>query len=79
MVSISLGRRFMASALSSKNRLCHRAMPSFHEENERPPLEAKVITAIGNCGLYTDPWGVRAEDTVVASDQEPLVLTDYPR
>lgn len=51
----------------------------FHEENEPPPLEAKVVTAVGNCGLYTDPWGVGVEDTVVASDQEPLVLTDYPR
>ena len=51
----------------------------FHGEKEPPPLEANVVIAVGNCGLYTGPWGVRVEDTVVAGDKESLVLTDYPR
>ncbi|MFH0768747.1 MAG: Xaa-Pro peptidase family protein [Chloroflexota bacterium] len=51
----------------------------FHGEKEPPPLKANVVIAVGNCGLYTGPWGVRVEDTVVAGDKEPLVLTDYPR
>jgi Xaa-Pro aminopeptidase len=51
----------------------------FHGEKEPPPLEVNVVIAVGNCGLYTGPWGVRVEDTVVAGDREPLVLTDYPR
>jgi Xaa-Pro aminopeptidase len=31
----------------------------FHGEKEPPPLEANVVIAVGNCGLYTGPWGVR--------------------
>ena len=51
----------------------------FHGEKEPPPLEANVVIAIGNCGLYTGPWGVRVEDTVVVSPKGPMILTDYPR
>jgi len=51
----------------------------FHGEKEPLPLEANVVIDVGNCGLYTGPWGVRVEDTVVAGDNGPLVLTDYPR
>jgi len=51
----------------------------FHGEKEPLPLEANVVIAVGNCGLYTGPWGVRVEDTVVVGDNGPLVLTDYPR
>ncbi len=32
-----------------------------------------------NCGLYTGPWGVRVEDTVVVGKGGPVVLTDHPR
>jgi Xaa-Pro aminopeptidase len=51
----------------------------FHGEKEPPPLEANVVIAVGNCGLYTGPWGVRVEDTVVVDKEGPLVLTGFPR
>ncbi len=51
----------------------------FHGEKAPPPLQANVIIAVGNCGLYTGPWGVRVEDTVLVGAEGPVVLTDYPR
>ncbi len=51
----------------------------FHGEKAPPPLKADVVLAVGNCGLYTGPWGVRVEDTVVVRPEGPIVLTDYPR
>ncbi len=51
----------------------------FHGEKEPPPLEANMVIAVGNCGLYTGPWGVRVEDTVLVSPEGPKVLTRYPR
>lgn len=51
----------------------------FHGEKEPAPLAANTVLAVGNCGLYTGPWGVRVEDTVVVGADGPLVLTDYPR
>jgi len=51
----------------------------FHGEKEPQPLEANTVLAVGNCGLYTGPWGMRVEDTVVVGDQGPEVLTDFPR
>ncbi|OPY75548.1 MAG: putative peptidase [Syntrophorhabdus sp. PtaU1.Bin153] len=50
----------------------------FHGEKEPPPLLANVVIAIGNCGIYTDGWGVRVEDTVVVGEEGPVVLTGYP-
>jgi len=50
----------------------------FHGEKEPPPLPANVVIAIGNCGLYTDGWGVRVEDTVVVGEDGPIVLTAFP-
>src|SRR4030043_1519478 len=49
----------------------------FHGEKEPPPLEANMVIAVGNCGLYTGPWGVRVEDTVVVGAAGPLMLTRY--
>ena len=51
----------------------------FHGEKDPPPLEANVVIAVGNCGLYTGPWGVRVEDTVMVGPRGPMILTDYPR
>ncbi len=51
----------------------------FHGEKEAPPLEANMVIAVGNCGLYTGPWGVRVEDTVVVGRRGPTILTEYPR
>ncbi|NOX96633.1 MAG: aminopeptidase P family protein [Nitrospirae bacterium] len=51
----------------------------FHGEKAPAPLKAGVVIAIGNCGLYTGPWGVREEDTVVIGEEGPQVLTNYPK
>lgn len=51
----------------------------FHGEAPPPPLEAGVVIAVGNCGLYTGKWGVREEDTVVIGKEKLQILTQYPR
>jgi Xaa-Pro aminopeptidase len=51
----------------------------FHGEKAPPPLATNVVIAVGNCGLYTGPWGVRVEDTVVVKPEGPQVLTDFVR
>lgn len=51
----------------------------FHGEKAPPPLAANVVIAVGNCGLYTGPWGVRVEDTIVVGAEGPILLTKYPR
>jgi hypothetical protein len=42
-------------------------------------LKENVVIAVGNCGLYSGPWGVRVEDTVVVGKEGPVILTHYPR
>ncbi len=49
----------------------------FHGEKDMPPLQSNVVVAIGNCGLYTGPWGVRVEDTVVLGKDGPIVATEF--
>ncbi len=51
----------------------------FHGEKAPPPLAANTVIAVGNCGLYAGPWGVRVEDTVVVGARGPVVLTEYHR
>ena len=51
----------------------------FHGEKAPPPLQTNTVIAVGNCGLYTGPWGVRVEDTLAIGKEGPAVLTDYPR
>jgi Xaa-Pro aminopeptidase len=51
----------------------------FHGEKESPALETNMVIAVGNCGLYTGPWGVRVEDTVLVGSEGPKILTRYPR
>lgn len=50
----------------------------FHGEKEMPPLQAGVVLSVGNCGIYTGPWGVRVEDTIVIEPEGATVLTEYP-
>jgi Xaa-Pro aminopeptidase len=50
----------------------------FHGEKAPPPLPTNVVIAVGNCGLYTGPWGVRVEDTIVVGTKGPSMLTDFP-
>jgi Xaa-Pro aminopeptidase len=51
----------------------------FHGEKAPPPLPENVVLAVGNCGLYLGPWGVRVEDTVIVGASGPEVLTRAPR
>lgn len=51
----------------------------FHGEKEQEPLRAHVAIAVGNCGLYTGPFGVRVEDTVRVMAEGHEVLTAFPR
>ncbi len=50
----------------------------FHGEKEPPPLPENVIIAVGNCGLYLGPWGVRVEDTILIEREKAVILTSYP-
>jgi Xaa-Pro aminopeptidase len=51
----------------------------FHGEKAPPPLPANVVITVGNCGLYTGPWGVRIEDTNLVTVDGPETLTSYTR
>lgn len=51
----------------------------FHGEKAPPPLPKNVVIAVGNCGLYTGPWGIREEDTVAVGPEGPVALTSFPR
>lgn len=51
----------------------------FHGEKAPPPLPENVVIAVGNCGLYTGPWGIREEDTVAVGKDGPVALTRFPR
>jgi Xaa-Pro aminopeptidase len=51
----------------------------FHGEKAPPPLEVNVVITVGNCGLYTGPWGARVEDTVAVGADGSAVLTTFPR
>lgn len=51
----------------------------FHGEKAPPPLAENVVIAVGNCGLYVGPFGVRVEDTIVVGADRAEILTSSPR
>ena len=51
----------------------------FHGEKVAPSLAPNVVIAVGNCGLYTGTWGMRAEDTLVVKPDGPQILMDDVR
>ncbi len=73
--------RLCAYAMITKEGKVALGVPSTDVEDvkEPPPLATNVVIAIGNCGLYAGPWGVRVEDTVVVRPEGPQILTDFVR
>ena len=49
-----------------------------HGEEQVEAVEPGMVLAIGNCGIYRDQFGVRAEDTVWVSPNGPVALSNYP-
>lgn len=50
-----------------------------HGEEKVETVEAGMVLGIGNCGIYRESFGVRAEDTVWVSPQGPVPLTRHPK
>ncbi len=50
-----------------------------HGEEKVDHVEAGMVLAVGNCGIYREQFGVRAEDTVWVSPDGPVQLTQYPK
>jgi Xaa-Pro dipeptidase len=50
-----------------------------HGEEKVDHVEAGMMLAIGNCGIYREQFGVRAEDTVWVSPDGPVEFTRYPK
>jgi Xaa-Pro dipeptidase len=50
-----------------------------HGEEKVDQVEAGMVLAIGNCGIYRESFGVRMEDTVWVSERGPESLTNYPK
>lgn len=50
-----------------------------HGEEQVQRVEAGMVLGIGNCGIYRDDFGVRAEDTVWISDEGPVSLTGHSK
>jgi len=50
-----------------------------HGEEKVEQVEAGMVLAIGNCGIYREGFGVRAEDTIWVSVQGPIPLTCHPK
>jgi Xaa-Pro aminopeptidase len=50
-----------------------------HGEEKVERVEAGMVLAIGNCGIYREHFGVRMEDTVWVSEQGPASLTTHPK
>jgi Xaa-Pro dipeptidase len=50
-----------------------------HGEEKVDNVEPGMVLAIGNCGIYHETFGVRAEDTVWVSSSGPQQLTRHPK
>jgi Xaa-Pro aminopeptidase len=50
-----------------------------HGEAKVETVETGMALAIGNCGIYRESFGVRAEDTIWVSDKGPVLLTQSPK
>jgi Xaa-Pro dipeptidase len=50
-----------------------------HGEEQVEEVQAGMVLAIGNCGIYRENYGVRAEDTIWISPDGPIELTRYPK
>ena len=50
-----------------------------HGEEKVEQVQAGMVLAIGNCGIYRDDFGVRAEDTIWVSGGGPIPLTTYQK
>jgi Xaa-Pro aminopeptidase len=50
-----------------------------HGEEKVDRIEVGMVLAIGNCGIYRETFGVRAEDTVWVGPTGPVALTSHPR
>lgn len=50
-----------------------------HGEEQVEAVQAGMVLAIGNCGIYRTDYGVRAEDTLWISPDGPVELTCSPK
>jgi Xaa-Pro dipeptidase len=50
-----------------------------HGEEKVETIETGMALAIGNCGIYRERFGVRAEDTIWVSEDGPVPLTAFPK
>ena len=50
-----------------------------HGEEGVERVEAGMVLAIGNCGIYREGFGVRAEDTVWVGPDGPVPLTRHSK
>jgi Xaa-Pro aminopeptidase len=50
-----------------------------HGEEKVERIEPGMALAIGNCGIYRESFGVRAEDTIWVSAQGPVPLTQHAK
>lgn len=50
-----------------------------HGEEKIETVETGMVLSIGNCGIYRDSFGVRAEHAVWVSDKDPVPLTTFPK
>jgi Xaa-Pro aminopeptidase len=50
-----------------------------HGEEKIQTVETGMALSIGNCGIYRESFGVRAEDAIWVSDKGPVPLTKFPK